>query len=394
MKVIDRIDDDFIEVRLLDNQIQCYNLKSRQVVAQEHYTKPIEKIEKKNNSTYLMLNKKNEYISTIAIFTSFVDEVCRFSTSAGYILGLQMLTATHGFYFGYYEIGEFFLKKSNKLLKRKVFPVNVCIIGCGTVLKQLYLSVRKNDKYFIIKLDWKRKHVPVLIWEKEVPSTIMVMEITENRLFTGMKDGTIQIWDTDKDEFIEENKILSSEISLIKVYENYIIVGDKTGEVASISYNASIKWKIKLSEHSIVGMHQRENDLIIIDADGKIYAIDSTSGNLIGNPEEIVSKGKNVKFVSDLVTYRGYFVVSVYGGIWYISSINLLSSFQHYMNDPLVRVLKQHPFGFYSGDDEGYIRFWTLGSVSIKMEHYDPPLKEVPNLDEVYRRLLGLKPIE
>ena len=53
------------------------------------------------------------------------------------------------------------------------------------------------------------------------------------------------------------------------------------------------------------------------------------------------------------------------------------------MKDPLVRVVKQHPFGFYSeDDDEGYIRFWTLGSVS-KMEHYDPPLKEAPNMEEV-----------
>ena len=45
------------------------------------------------------------------------------------------------------------------------------------------------------------------------------------------------------------------------------------------------------------------------------------------------------------------------------------------MGDPLMRIIKQHPFGFYSGDDEGSVCFWTLGKPKIEVENYDPPLK-------------------
>ena len=45
-----------------------------------------------------------------------------------------------------------------------------------------------------------------------------------------------------------------------------------------------------------------------------------------------------------------------------------------YMDDPLIRTIKSHPLGFYSGDDEGYIRFWGLGEVEIKVENYLPTI--------------------
>ncbi|GAH54384.1 unnamed protein product, partial [marine sediment metagenome] len=81
---------------------------------------------------------------------------------------------------------------------------------------------------------------------------------------------------------------------------------------------------------------------------------------------------------------RERFVITGYGGIWTFRHRNSNKSIHQYMVDPLMRIIHQHPFGFYSGDDNGSVCFWSLGDIKIKVENYKPPLQ---NSEEYYELL-------
>ena len=59
-----------------------------------------------------------------------------------------------------------------------------------------------------------------------------------------------------------------------------------------------------------------------------------------------------------------------------------------------MRVIRQHPFGFYSGDDEGCVCFWDIGDPEIKVENFTPPLKNYEEYTELKAAKLAklLKP--
>jgi len=59
-----------------------------------------------------------------------------------------------------------------------------------------------------------------------------------------------------------------------------------------------------------------------------------------------------------------------YGGIWGFWSKNYNKKYYLYMDDPLIRIVRHHPTGFFSGDDEGCIRFWKLGEVKIQSKGF------------------------
>ena len=40
-----------------------------------------------------------------------------------------------------------------------------------------------------------------------------------------------------------------------------------------------------------------------------------------------------------------------------------------------MRVLNQHIFGFYSGDDDGSVCYWDIGKIEFKVENYSPYLQ-------------------
>lgn len=371
MKIIERIPEYSLEVRFYDNLIECYDLISNEIVASKTFIKRIVDIHKSKENSFLLLNEKRKAIGLIAIEIDLMKEISRLATEAGYILEICMDTPTHGYYFGYYEIGEFSLS-DNKLLIKRSFPLKYCTKGSVTHSRQVFLGFREDDTikslsyYYLMKLDWKERREPRIVWKKPIPSAIMAIYLIDNKLILGLKNGIFQIWDVEKDELIKSFNLFESTISVIEMEYDKIIAASWTGETAMMSKNGTVYWKTKLSEDKIIGIYEHNNNIMFIDTKGNLFQIDLTSGILLKKDKWNVISVKDPALASNIIDFRDWFIVSGYGGMWAFWSKDYNKIYHLYMEGPLIRILHQHPIGFFSGDDQGYIRFWKLGKVKIR----------------------------
>ena len=378
MNIIATIPYYSVEVRFHENMIQCYDELSKKVLASTPYTNDIKNLRIENNQLYLVLIKKKKIISEISILLELISKKSELRTEAGYILDLHMFSPSHGFYFGYYEIGEFKLTEEMRLKKLRSYPVQNCTKGRVTKSKYIYIGCRENDDYFLVKLNWKSNKNPEILMKKSIPSAVMVMETIEDHLFIGLKNGNLQLWDLKKDEMIKKISLFSSTFSVLTAKGENITVASRSGDIARISKNGIIQWRTNITQEKIVGIYEDKNYILVINVRGDRFHININSDKPVTRRYIPLNLKGNAGLSSSIVKYRGRFVITGYGGIWAFSQQNsylYMNSIHKQMGDPLMRIIKQHPFGFYSGDDEGSVCFWTLGKPKIEVENYDPPLK-------------------
>lgn len=367
MKKIVKIPEYSLEVCFYDNLIVCYDLISDEIVASKDFKKRIVYIHKSKGNTFHLLNEEYKAIGKIEIEIELVKEIHRVATNAFYIFEIQMDRPDHGYYFGYYEIGEFSLE-NNKLVVIKSFPINFCTKGFVTPSKHVFVGFREEDpnnsfsSYFLAKLEWEELRI---LWKKQIPSAIKVICLIDNKLFLGLKNGILQIWDIEKIDLIKNFNLFKSSFTIIEIRADKIIVASQAGEVALVSKEGTVQWETKLSEDEIIGIYGY-NNIMVIDTTGNLYQINLTSGTLLKKNKWDVITVKEPALVSNIVDFHNWFIVTGYGGIWGFWSKDYGKIYHLYMDDPLIRVLHQHPIGFFSGDDEGYIRFWKLGEVKIR----------------------------
>jgi hypothetical protein len=373
MKVIDTIPYYLVEVRIHENIIQCYDQAAKKVLKSRYYLRDITKIRKEHDGTYLALNEKDEIMSEISIHINLLFKKSELKTDAGYILDLQMVTPSHGFYFGYYEIGEFKTEDSN-LEKIWSYPIQYCTRGRITKSKHIYLGCRADEDYFLVKLIWKSIEAPEILWKKHIPSAIMSMDLMESRLYIGLKTGALQIWDINKDECLKVIELFSSPVSVLTIKEENITITSKSGDVARVSDNGDLIWKINLTQDEVVGIYEDTDYILAVNKAGTQFHIDVQSGKLQKHNYSNLKLEGNAGLSSNIIKYRNRFIITGYGGIWSFRWDGSNSSYHTYMDDPLMRVLCQHPFGFYSGDDDGCVCFWDLGNVEIELKNFLPYL--------------------
>lgn len=383
MKVIDTILYYLVEVRFHENEIQCYDMVAKKILASVPYTKEIATLRKEQSQLYLLLNEKDEIFSEISIFIKLISKKSELQTEAGYILDFHMLSQTHGYYFGYYEIGEFKLTKDANLAKIRSYPVQHCTKGRVTESNNIYIGCRENDIHFLVKLNWKSDKNPKILWKKAVPSAIMAMEIIEDRLFIGLKNGFLQLWDIKKDECLKNISMFSSTITVLTIKGEDLILASQTGDVARLSKYGKIQWKTKLNKEKIVGIYEDIEHILVINMIGEQFHIDIKSGKPVKHGFNNLELGGNAGLSSSIIKYRKRFIITGYGGIWAFRWENSNNSIHQYINDPLIRIIRQHPYGFYSGDDNGSVCFWGLGETKIRVENYSPALKNYEKYKEV-----------
>jgi len=389
MKLIETLPYYLVQVRFQDNEIQIYDMISKKVVALEPLSRKIVALRKVKGQVYLELNEKDEIVSEISISIKLISKKSVLQTEAGYILDFHMLSQSHGFYFGYYEMGEFKLTKYARLVKIRSYPVHHCTKGRVNKSNDVYLGCRENDKYFLVKLGWKSDKDPNILWKKDIPSAVMVMEIIGDRLFIGLKNGSLQLWDIQKDECIKNIKLFSSTFSVSTVKGENIILASRDGDVARISKNGEIQWKTKITNEKIVGIYEDKDYILIINTIGEQFHIKSNSGILINHKYNSLELGGNAGLSSSIIKYRDRLVITGYGGIWAFRHRNFNNSIHQSMGGPLMRIIQQHPFGFFSGDDNESVCFWSLGDIKIKVENYKPPLKNCKKYNKLKSKSLS-----
>lgn len=356
-----------MEVIFSSNLIECFDLKSNKVVFSRSFSEKIASVRKVTFNSFLIYNQRKKIINSVVI--DLASERNRVATGAQYIRDMYMDAPTHGYYFGTYEIGEFSLNEREELVIERSYALNYCSKGCVSTNNMFYFGLRESPtssgshSYYLVKLDWNRKEEPLILWKKSIPSSIMGIFRIENRLYFGLKTGTVQIWDTDKDEILKSIKPFNNPISTMELGLDSVITTSWNGETALISLDGDIQWRIKLTNEKIETIFSDIDKIMIVDIKGNYFQLNSKTGNIIEKGIWTLEYVKGATIASNLIIFRDWYVLAGYGGVWAFWNENYSKIFHYYMEDPLIRKLYPHPLGFYTGDDTGYIRFWKLGGI-------------------------------
>ncbi|MFX0149125.1 MAG: hypothetical protein ACFE8E_15430 [Candidatus Hodarchaeota archaeon] len=367
MKQFENIPEYSMRIIVFPKLIQCYDLISKEVVCSKNYRSKIANVQKVSFNSFLLFDKNSEIID--AIYIELVSERSKVATGAQYIRDLFMDTSHHGYYFGTYEIGEYTLLKDDILVIDRAFPLKYCSKGCITSENIFYLGIRESKtfsgphSYYLIKLDWGKNKEPRLLWKKAIPSSIMGISQMENQIYIGLKTGDLQIWDIEKDEFIKEVHIFDNPLSIIELGCENIIATSWKGEIASIMPNGDIEWRTQLSQEKIETIFSDIHWIMVVDIKGNYFQLSPETGSIIERGFWPLISVKDATIASNLISFRDWFVLTGYGGIWAFYNKNYSKIFHHYMEDPLVRRLHPHPLGLFTGDDTGYLRFWKVGGI-------------------------------
>ena len=205
-----------------------------------------------------------------------------------------------------------------------------------------------------------------MLWKKPLPAHNMASLLLENELIIGLKDGSLQRWDTHKDTLLDTISLFSSSVSQLLFGKEKILATSWEGEVAALSSEGELLWKEKVSDKGIYAIMENEEGIQTIDHGGVYRLIDSQRQIIPKKlPEEL-----NQSIYSNLICFREWFIV--YDGMGIQGYCNKYSEILSYPNfDPYIRSFHTHPYGVFTGDDEGKIRFCVLGKLSLERS-YEP----------------------
>lgn len=367
MRRIESIPEYSMRVLFFSKHIQCYDLISKKVVCSRTYNTKIADIQKVNFNKFLILDVEGNVLDSIYI--DLVSERSKVATGAQYIRDLYMDSPNHGYYIGTYEIGEFSLLQEENLEIKRSYLLKYCSKGYVTPDNVFYLGIRESKtfygphSYYLAKLDWRKKEEPLILWKKSVPSSIMGISQINNQIYIGLKTGDLQIWDIEKDEFVKKVHLFDNPISIIELGFDNIISTSWKGEIASISSDGDIQWSNSISKEKIETIFGDINQTLVIDIKGNYFQLNSKTGNIIEKGLWDLISVRNATIASNLISFRDWFILAGYGGVWGFWNKDYSKIFHHYLEDPLIRRLYPHPLGLFTGDDTGYLRFWKIGGI-------------------------------
>ncbi|MFX1257507.1 MAG: hypothetical protein ACFFAN_06595 [Promethearchaeota archaeon] len=366
MKSIQIIPEYSMEVRFDGNTIELYDQIHDEIIATTKTELDIVRIEKVSFNTFRFWDTVNQHSK---LYVDLIHNYSRVKTNAVYILNIHFIDPSHGYYFGTYELGEFVLLGEGDLKIKRRYPIKYCLRGVVAPSGILYFGLREtvNDihSYFLTKLDWKFGKDPI-VWKKSIPASILSINLYENLLFLGLKDGSIQIWDLEREELSKKIDIFENPVSLIEICRDKIIFTSWKGDITALSKEGKIIWKCKPSIKKISGVFENDDGINIVDEGGKFILLNSISGEIIKELQWKFGAYKYGSIASNLVIFRNWIIGAGGYGIWAHWSENHDVQFHVYDEDILMRKLVEHPVGFYSGDDAGYIRFWKAGGLRIQ----------------------------
>ncbi|MHA2398670.1 MAG: hypothetical protein ACXADU_07250 [Promethearchaeota archaeon] len=294
-----------------------------------------------------------------------VIERDKIATNAQYIFNLSINKPNHGYYFGTYEIGEFYFIR-NSLRIVNFYPVEYCTRGCAGLEDQVYFGLREelppedSPHYYLVKLDFNTDEKPLLQWKKSVPSAILAILLSGNKLYLGLKTGVLLIWDIDKEECEKVIYLFDSAISAIYSGVNKIIITSWGGVAVSLSVEGNVVWNTPISENKINGILEDEDSIKFLDINGNFYHVDPLSGKIIEEFKWGFGTQSDGSTRSNLIIVNGWYIVTGGAGIWARSTKDLNKSVHKFMSGPFMRTVIPHSRGFFSGDDSGFIRHWDL----------------------------------
>lgn len=354
-----------LELQFKDRKIICIDKITKKVLDSEELSTPIQYVRKITYNTFLLKERKGE---THILKLNFLTEVCKLQTNAEYILDVFLTSPNHGYYFGTYEIGEFSLNNDNKMVLIRSYSLKYCIGGLVSTNENLFLSLRESEtldgphSYFLVKLNWFNKLDPLILWKKSVTSAILELLLVEDNLYLGLKDGTIQVWNTHNDEYLKTFSLFTAPIDVLIKGKDNIYAASREGELAAISKDGSILWKTKSSEYSIHGLVEDERGINFIDEKGVYFLLDIESGTIKQKEEYKV----NPSIHSNLTELRGWLVFSDGTGLLAIHR-KYKKIFHLTINDLYPRQLHSLPIGVVTGDDGGFIRWWMIGQLQLEV---------------------------
>lgn len=361
-----------VEVRFHDNVVELHDIVLNEKIGSKTYDKNIEKIQKWGYDSFRLLDDENKYMDWI--YTALKIKTYSVATQAGYIFGIQMDKPNHGYYVGTYEVGEFYFSNEVELTITRSFPLEYCSRGCITHSKIFFLgltSLEDRGRHYLVKLNWGTEIF--VEWKKYIPAAIMSIFLLDNILYLGLKDGTLQIWDIEKEDCIKSIKLFNSSIDYINLAYKNIIVGSSDGEIAYLKKNGKVIWQKELSQAMIMGVMEREDAIIIIDEKGNYYRLDVETGDLLLKGILGLKEVKDPSVSSNLVSIRDWFVISGNAAIWVFWNGDYSLVYYHIADDPLKRILYSNLSDLYMGDDDGCIQLWQFG---FKIESFSEEAKK------------------
>jgi hypothetical protein len=358
------------KLRFTENQVSLIDISSNIVLDYVQLDQKIISVDLLTEpSLYYHINYSDQSCQKLSVEPFGLVSESR--TKAEYILNIDMLSENHGYYFGLYEIGEFEIINSIVHLLRN-FQLHYVDRGWITQENYLLLSLRQKlpdeteqakYEYFISTFSWERNKKLKKHWEYKTSTSLRTLVQLEEELFIfGFIDGTFEIFSTNQQKPTKSAKLFTGGFSFMCRRIDRIFCSSFKGEVACIALNGDIIWKNTVGESRILNIELIDSRLQLIC--GKIYFTLNTSNG------EIITKQKfsfvlPEYFSSNFIRFKDWLIIS---GQAHLAHVHKTSEkFIISADDPTIRVLKPHSQGYISGDDEGKIKFWKYGKISLNL---------------------------
>lgn len=287
---------------------------------------------------------------------------CGAQTKGEYILRLQMESENTGYYFGLYELGKFELLDNEQLKITGSYSVHYLDNGWILKNKKIILSLRKQmtrtydeKKYSIGAYSWN-SHSPQKLWEIDPTYSLnALIELDNDQVLFGFLNGEIAIFLQEQMKIVKTVKVFSGTVSFMCSEGKSVYCSSSKGEVACITHDLATQWKISLDDSAINTIHFKDDKLVIFTAQKKLFIVDPDTGVIL--QEKNLSIKSPRTFSSNFIICKDWMIMSGDAHLVHIPPSGYI--FTIYSEDPLIRVLKPHPFGYFTGDDEGKIKFWS-----------------------------------
>ena len=216
-------------------------------------------------------------------------------------------------------------------------------------------------EYFISLFGWERNKDLKKLWEYKTYTSLGTLVQLERNLFVfGYINGIFEFFSTEQQKSTKSAKLFATGFSFMCRRNDKIYCASYKGEIACITLNGDTIWKNTIGDSRILNIEITDSQLGLIC--GKLYFIlNSLNG-------EIINKKKfpfviPEYFSSNFVRFKDWLIIS---GQAYLAHVHKTSKkFLISADDPTIRVLRPHPNGYISGDDEGSIKFWKYGKINL-----------------------------
>ena len=304
--------------------------------------------------------------------------ICKGQTKGEYILNIDMQDENRGYYFGLYEIGEFELINEKRINIIRSHALHYVDKGWVTKDKTLILSLRyhlnreeETQDYSIVEYTWEKNALPVKIWEiTPTYSLNALVELDKNFIVFGYLNGSIGLFSKEKRKVLKTANIFNSGFLHMRLNGQKIYCSSFKGEIACITTKGEKIWKKKLTDSPIYNIEIKDDHLHVITIRRTYFILKQETGEEVRKKDLLDNPARS--FSSNFIFYKNWIILSGDAHMVHIPESEKVYTI--YSDDPLIRVVKYHPKGYLTGDDEGKIKFWGYEKVYFLSKRYTESL--------------------